>query len=145
MGFPRQEYWTGLPFPFPGDLPDPGMELMFPALKGIFFITEPPEKPKERNRICPVLIIFLVTRVVPGKKYFIKPINLLKCNVQLPTCTVFQPTFLPLTSPQNWNKKMYEIYLYSISLPIDFCEKSIAEMTDNWCPHTHSCMLNHTK
>ena len=27
LGFPRQEYWSGLPFPFPGDLPDPGMEL----------------------------------------------------------------------------------------------------------------------
>ena len=28
MGFPRQEYWSGLPFPPPGDLPDPGIELM---------------------------------------------------------------------------------------------------------------------
>ena len=26
MGFSRQEYWSGLPFPFPGDLPDPGIE-----------------------------------------------------------------------------------------------------------------------
>ena len=37
-----------LPFPSPGDLPDPGMEptsLMFPALAGGFFTTEPPEKP----------------------------------------------------------------------------------------------------
>ena len=31
MGFPRQEYWSGLPFPLPGDLPDPGMEPMFPV------------------------------------------------------------------------------------------------------------------
>ena len=31
MGFPRQEYWSGLPFPPPGDLPDPGIELMSPA------------------------------------------------------------------------------------------------------------------
>ena len=37
MGFSRQEYWSGLPFPPPGDLPDPGMELMSltsPALAG---------------------------------------------------------------------------------------------------------------
>ena len=31
MGFPRQEYWSGLPFPFPGDLPGPGMEPASPA------------------------------------------------------------------------------------------------------------------
>ena len=45
MGFSRQEYWSGLPFPPPGDLPNPGIELAFPALAGGFFTTEPPEKP----------------------------------------------------------------------------------------------------
>ena len=33
MGFPRQEYWNGLPFPPPGDLPDPGIETVSPALQ----------------------------------------------------------------------------------------------------------------
>ena len=33
MGFPRQEYWSGLPFPFPGDLPVPGIEPGPPALR----------------------------------------------------------------------------------------------------------------
>jgi len=42
MEFPRQEYWSGLPFPSPGDLPDPGIELVFPALAGGIFTTEPP-------------------------------------------------------------------------------------------------------
>ena len=45
MGFSRQEYWSGLPFPFPGDLPDPGIEptsLMSPALVGRFFTTSAP-------------------------------------------------------------------------------------------------------
>ena len=40
MGFSRQEYWSGLPCPSPGDLPDPGIKptsLMFPALAGRFF------------------------------------------------------------------------------------------------------------
>ena len=46
MGFPRQEYWSGLPFPFPRDLPDPGMELVSPALAGRFFTIETPGKPK---------------------------------------------------------------------------------------------------
>ena len=42
MRFPRQEYWSGLPFPSPGDLPDPGIELTSPALAGRFF-NEPHE------------------------------------------------------------------------------------------------------
>ena len=46
MGFSRQEYWSGLPFPSPGDFPDPGIEPMSPALVGEFFTTEPPAKPK---------------------------------------------------------------------------------------------------
>ena len=45
MGFYRQEYWSGLPFPPPGDLPDPGIESASPALAGEFFTTEPPGKP----------------------------------------------------------------------------------------------------
>ena len=39
MRFPRQEYWSGLPFPFPGDLPHPGIEPASPALAGRFFTT----------------------------------------------------------------------------------------------------------
>ena len=48
LGLFRQEYWNGLPFPTPGDLPNPGIELAFPEsliLAGGFFVTEPPEKP----------------------------------------------------------------------------------------------------
>ena len=40
MRFPRQEYWSGLPFPSPGDLPDPGVKPMSPELTGGFFIAE---------------------------------------------------------------------------------------------------------
>ena len=39
MGFPRQKYWSRLPFPSPGDLPDPGIEPASPALAGGFFTT----------------------------------------------------------------------------------------------------------
>ena len=48
MGFSRQEYWGGLPFPPPGDLPHPGIELASlasPALACGFFTTEPTGKP----------------------------------------------------------------------------------------------------
>ena len=44
-GFSRQEYWSGLPFPSPGDLPNPGIKLSSPALAGEFFTTELPGKP----------------------------------------------------------------------------------------------------
>ena len=40
--FSRQEYWRGLPFPSPGDLPDPGIELTFPALQVDSLLSEPP-------------------------------------------------------------------------------------------------------
>ena len=45
MEFPRQEYWSALPFTHPVDLPDPGIELDFPALASGFFTTEPPGMP----------------------------------------------------------------------------------------------------
>ena len=45
MGFSWQEYWSGLPFPPSGGLPDPGVESKSPALAGGFFTSEPPGKP----------------------------------------------------------------------------------------------------
>ena len=43
MGFPQQEYWSGLPFPSPGDLLNPGIEPRCPALASRVFTTEPKE------------------------------------------------------------------------------------------------------
>ena len=45
MAFPQQEFWSGLLFPSPGDLPDPGIEPVSPALASGFFTLEPPGKP----------------------------------------------------------------------------------------------------
>ena len=44
-GFSGQEYWSGLPFPSPGDLPDSGIEPRSPALHIDALLSEPPEKP----------------------------------------------------------------------------------------------------
>ena len=44
LEFSRQEYWSKLPFPFPGDLPNPEIKPTSPALAGRFFTTEPPGK-----------------------------------------------------------------------------------------------------
>ena len=42
MEFSRQEYWSGLPFPSPGDLPNPGIESRSPALQADALLSEPP-------------------------------------------------------------------------------------------------------
>ena len=50
MGYSRQEYWSGLPFPSPGDLPDPGIEYRSPALQADVLTSEPPGKPHDQPR-----------------------------------------------------------------------------------------------
>ena len=54
MGFPRQEYWSGLLLPPPGDLSNPGIKPMSsapPALAGGYFTTEPPGKPNNHSMV----------------------------------------------------------------------------------------------
>ena len=53
MGFPRQEYWSGLPCPPPGDFPNPGIEPMSPeatCIAGRIFTAEPPGKPRKQYK-----------------------------------------------------------------------------------------------
>ena len=66
VGFSRQEYWSGLPFPSPGDLPNPGMESGSPALAGGFFATVAPGKAcvYMRARAC-VCVCVLVAQPHP--------------------------------------------------------------------------------
>ena len=52
MGFSRQEYWSGLPFPSPGDLPDPGIEAMCPALQAGSLLLS--------HRESPILHVFTI-------------------------------------------------------------------------------------
>ena len=47
MGFSSQEYWSGLPFPSSGDLPNPGIEPGSPALEANTLTSEPPGKPEK--------------------------------------------------------------------------------------------------
>ena len=55
LGFCRQEYWSGLPFPSLRDLPDPGIEPMYPAMAGRFFTTEPLGSPD----VCVCVYIYV--------------------------------------------------------------------------------------
>ena len=49
MGFSRQECWNGLPFPSPGDPPDPGIEAGSPVLQADALLSEPPGKPNSKE------------------------------------------------------------------------------------------------
>ena len=49
MGFSRQEYWSGLPFPSPGDLSNPGIKPRSPTLQADILTSEPPGKPRRRE------------------------------------------------------------------------------------------------
>ena len=85
MGFPRQEYWSGLPFLSPRDLSDPGIEPMSPvspALAGGFFTTVPLGKPP---------------------KFFCSTVN--KLSWALPSCPEIQSQPVPLGMPLNICKR----------------------------------------
>ena len=66
MGFSRQEYWSGLPFPSPGDLPDPEIEPRSPALQGGALTSEPPGKPTVMYNVHQNLMFFLNSSFVPS-------------------------------------------------------------------------------
>ena len=57
MGFCRQEYWSGLPWPPPEDLPDPGIEPGFPELQADSLLSEPPGKPRATPKKTGVLLV----------------------------------------------------------------------------------------
>ena len=65
IGFSRQEYWSGWPFPSRGDLPDPGMEPSYPALAGWFFTAEPLGKPTK--------MVFSSVQLLSRVRLFVTP------------------------------------------------------------------------
>ena len=65
MEFSRQECWSGLPFPSPGDLPDPGIEPESPALQADSLQSEPP-----RNAISALYITIMTEDIRQIKKYY---------------------------------------------------------------------------
>ena len=68
MGFPRQDYWSGLPYPPPGYLPNPGIEPGFPALQADSLSPEPPGKPLQIERGFFIPLWQPVRRTIPTRK-----------------------------------------------------------------------------
>ena len=64
MEFSRQKYWNGLPFPPPGDLPNPGIEPRFPALQVDSSSSELPGKPKVAIHIFVLIFIQLINNII---------------------------------------------------------------------------------
>ena len=62
MEFSREEYWSGLPFPSPGDLPDPWIKLESPALQEDSLPFEPPEKPRIYVYACVFVCVYTQKR-----------------------------------------------------------------------------------
>ena len=63
MGFSGQEYWSGLPFPSPGDLPNPGIETRSPALQTDALSSEPPGKSYLNMLLKSTFILYILQRV----------------------------------------------------------------------------------
>ena len=66
MGFSRQEHWSGLPFPSPEDLPDPGIEPGSPTLEEDALTSEPPGKPKSSYNPLEIRIISIYIFTATG-------------------------------------------------------------------------------
>ena len=100
LGFFRHEYWSGLPCPPLGNLPDPGTEpasLVFPALAGEFFTTSATRE----AHIYTVYIIYLYAILFLWLHYFILSIYLDKMSEILPFVTMWMDNVIPLM----WNLK----------------------------------------
>ena len=69
MGFLRQQYWNGLPFPLVGDLPEPRIKPGSPALAGRFFTTEPPGKLDVDNSDTLLNLLFCIVLFWPQELY----------------------------------------------------------------------------
>ena len=76
MGFPRQEYWSWLPFPPPGDLPYLKIKHASPGLAGKFVTTEPPGKPSDQIKLTQLIqdvARFLVSSPLLDKETYTGP------------------------------------------------------------------------
>ena len=91
MGFLRQEYWSGLLFPFPEDLPCPGIKSLSPVLAGGHSTTEPPGKTHNKYRYQKIYMykqisthIYIYTHIPTSKPHFIA--SVLQFTVLLRYC-----------------------------------------------------------
>ena len=100
MGFSRPEYWSGLPSPSPGDLPDPGIELRSPALQADSLPSEPPGSPlcsRLRSLKPPVSSPLLLGKTVPSSHTWVRsqPLPWARSLHSSPVPSLQEPPMLP--------------------------------------------------
>ena len=98
VGFSRQEYWSGLPFPSPGHLPNPGIKRACPALVSGFFTTEPARKPLWTSQVHSnnsVLSQYYVLCCFQGIAKVITVVAPVLCKLRISCCSHMLWLFLP--------------------------------------------------
>ena len=106
-GFSRHEYWSGLPFPSPGDLPDPGIEPRSPALEAEALTSEPPGKPS--------FLIFFYNMVYP-RRLDIVPCaisrTLLFIHSKCNSLHLSTPNSQSIPHPTAWQPQIWSLFLF---------------------------------
>ena len=120
MGFSRQEYWSGLPFPSPGDLPNPGIEPRSPALQTDALPSDP------RSLVFPILLFSSIFLHRSLRKAFLSPCYSLELCIQMGISFLFSLLLASLlftaickASSDNHFAFLHfflEVYLYSFTL-----------------------------
>ena len=109
MGFSRQEYWSGLPFPSPGDLPNPGIEPRSPAMQADSLPSEPPGKPKNIGvgSLTHLQGVFLTQELNWGllhRKQILSQLSYQASTKTTPRQTVFQKSGPRMPSVPLWDR-----------------------------------------
>ena len=144
MGFSRQECWSGLPFPSPGDLPNPGIKRGSSALQTDTLLSEPPGKPSANIR--------------PSYKFMSSIAGKYKLLVQLPNCSCEKnfpipprafPLSLPwirLPRPQSfpkhisfWLKLIFSLSLELLLHPRMLFPTFLPKLSSDWTLPTSPC------
>ena len=111
MGFSRQEFWSGLPCPPPGDLPDPGIEPASPALQADSLLSEPSGKPDGGHILVGILCVtFFKDYIYILKNIFylfiwllrvlVAACRLFSCSMQTLSCSMWDLVPRPRIKPR---------------------------------------------
>ena len=103
MGFSRQEYWSGLPFPSPGELPNPGIEPGSPVLQANFLPSEP-LAPLPRKRFLPPIFLFLKSSSLEkSSKHNVKLLSRVQLFVTPWTVACQAPLSMGFPRQEHWS------------------------------------------
>ena len=125
MEFSKQEYWSGLPFLFPGDLPNPGIKPRPPALQADSLPTEPPGKPFCVYRVT-YSEYFLQVKII---KYVTFCIWLISLSTVFPHCSIYHylnPFYgwiiFHCLYRYNFLHPFISCWIFGLFLPFGFCD-----------------------